>query len=374
VTDNTQLSVGVAGDVVRDIDRGAAKTQVVQLDAGGQSVESLVSQTKPLPVQELDGVGQPVAASPDSPYFVTVVGDPAGDFSGVNLLEQAMTDGSGFGLNVKILNTPKVDAQGAAVISDAPIALQVNLPVGATYLIDTTGYQSLQITTQSLAGSITATNDLKTYQALTGVPLLLGAYVTAVAANLSYWFPCAARYVAITPTTAGTATIYLRAQPWNGSYTTSVPTSNAANNVTQFGSTNVVTAGVAGIPSVGGNVAPGAARTVNPLSVGGVDSANLVRTLLTDTSGRALNAPQGVDPFGVQRQIGAAPTGPGGGPSMFTQDVGVFDGQAMVDLLGQILIEARLQNYYLHQFIVHALAGNAPEDPASLRQDPTSLN
>lgn len=57
MTDNTQVATG-AGDTVRDIDRSAnpvaisAKTQVVQLDAGGQSGESLVSANNPLPMRD----------------------------------------------------------------------------------------------------------------------------------------------------------------------------------------------------------------------------------------------------------------------------------------------------------------------------------
>lgn len=56
MADNTVLNPGVAGDSVRDIDRSlnavpiAAKTQVVQLDGGGQTAESLVSPGNPLPV------------------------------------------------------------------------------------------------------------------------------------------------------------------------------------------------------------------------------------------------------------------------------------------------------------------------------------
>jgi|GEM_PF-4647193 len=56
MADNTTLNVGAGGDAVRDIDRSlnavpiAAKTQVVQLDAGGQTAESLVSQANPMPV------------------------------------------------------------------------------------------------------------------------------------------------------------------------------------------------------------------------------------------------------------------------------------------------------------------------------------
>jgi hypothetical protein len=64
VADNTLLNPGpglAAGDSVRDIDRtlnsvpGAAKTQVTQLDAGGQAQEQLVSRDNPLPVVPVGG-------------------------------------------------------------------------------------------------------------------------------------------------------------------------------------------------------------------------------------------------------------------------------------------------------------------------------
>jgi len=42
MADNTTLNSGVGGDVVRDIDRSGVKTQVVQVDLGGASAESLL--------------------------------------------------------------------------------------------------------------------------------------------------------------------------------------------------------------------------------------------------------------------------------------------------------------------------------------------
>jgi hypothetical protein len=48
MADNTTLNPGVSGDVVRDIDRGTAKTQVVALDTGGRLGEALVSQIQGL--------------------------------------------------------------------------------------------------------------------------------------------------------------------------------------------------------------------------------------------------------------------------------------------------------------------------------------
>jgi hypothetical protein len=47
-TDNTILNLGTGGDTIRDIDRGAYKTQVVQLDIGGAASESLVTGTMPV--------------------------------------------------------------------------------------------------------------------------------------------------------------------------------------------------------------------------------------------------------------------------------------------------------------------------------------
>jgi hypothetical protein len=60
---------------------------------------------------------------------------------------------------------------------------------------------------------------------------------------------------------------------------------NLPTNTVQFGGTAVVTAGVAGIPAVGGNVAPGSAQTANPLVAGAVDPGALTRRLLSDVQG-----------------------------------------------------------------------------------------
>lgn len=54
MVDNTTLNSGSGGDVIRDIDRSGVKTQVVQLDAGGDSGESLVSSSNPLPARAPD--------------------------------------------------------------------------------------------------------------------------------------------------------------------------------------------------------------------------------------------------------------------------------------------------------------------------------
>ena len=66
MADNTLLNAGTGGDTVRDIDRAGVKTQVVQLDAGGSSAESLISGTNPLPAKLSDGTNVVVISTPNS--------------------------------------------------------------------------------------------------------------------------------------------------------------------------------------------------------------------------------------------------------------------------------------------------------------------
>ena len=50
MSDNTELNQGQDGDVVRLLDKGGVKTQVVALDVGGGGAEALVSIANPMPV------------------------------------------------------------------------------------------------------------------------------------------------------------------------------------------------------------------------------------------------------------------------------------------------------------------------------------
>ena len=226
------------------------------------------------------------AQSSDSPVFVALSGDPTGDFANVNLLEELISGNSGLDLGVRITNLPAQDAQKALKQSDAPSPIWLQGVTGAILTIDTTGYQSLNITTgASFAANVTASDDGVTWSALSGSPRVLGALVTTVAATTGYSFPCIARYIRFTLTAAGTATAYLRAQPWNGTYTTTVPTSTASNNIAQIAGTAPVTAGVAGTLAIGGNVADGSAPTLYSQRVGGTDATGKLRTILTDTLG-----------------------------------------------------------------------------------------
>jgi hypothetical protein len=60
---------------------------------------------------------------------------------------------------------------------------------------------------------------------------------------------------------------------------------NSSVNVAQVGATTIVTAGVAGIAAVGGNIAVGSAPTANPIPCGGWDGTSTRRVLLDATNG-----------------------------------------------------------------------------------------
>ena len=55
MADNTQINTGTGGDTIRDIDRGTAKTQVMQIDIGGDAnnAEALASKFYAMPTAEV---------------------------------------------------------------------------------------------------------------------------------------------------------------------------------------------------------------------------------------------------------------------------------------------------------------------------------
>lgn len=252
-----------------------------------------------------------LALSQDSPIFTAITGDPQGDYAGRNIIELMMDPASGEALSTRVVNPPKADVQNAAVLSDAPTPIQIQLAVGQGQIIDTTGYQSLNITslgTGGLAGTVTCSDDpAGPWVALSGTNrAIAAAYVTAITAGAGFSFPCIARYIRIVSTTAGAAVAYLRAAPWQPGYATPLP-----ENITQWGSSAVLTGGIAGSLAVGGNVANAVAPTANPVQIAGVDntvsaagtSTPLTRRWLMTTAGWGQVAVNGQDLSGVGHPI-----------------------------------------------------------------------
>lgn len=173
MADNTTLNTGTGGDVVRDIDRAGVKTQVVQLDAGGSSAESLVSSANPLP-----------ARAPD---------------------------------NLVALNAVSVTA--AAVLGSAQ---------------DTTGYQSYSFTvtgTYNATLVIEQSNDNTNWQQTHFVQdstqspgTVLFQYQFGAVANVAYG-PIRAKYIRVrcssfTSNTSSAVTLILRAMPYSTEFST----------------------------------------------------------------------------------------------------------------------------------------------------------
>ena len=306
------------------------------------------------------------AQSNDQPVFTVITGDPSGDFAGVNILEKLVDTMGDLALNARVVNPQKVDAQNALVLSDAPASINLIGPVGSVFLIDTTGYQSINITTQAAAGTVTASDDLITFSALSGAPRVLGALTSSIAATAGYSFPVVARWMKIVLTTAGSATAYLRATPWVGAYQ-----SSPSNNVAQLAGTAPVTAGVAGTLAVGGNVAAGLAPTANPIVGAGVDSGGLTRRVLTDVTGRLQVASVALNSIGNQSQIGVTSTSPFGVPATIVQDMSVQDGKTFLEILAQILLELQIGNQQRFEMMSGA---SLPDDPSVYRTDSTLFN
>ena len=361
MADNTQINPGAAGDVIRDLDRGTAKTQVMALDAGGQAGEALVSSSRPLPADLVN-------ATPDQPVAVQIVGDAAGDFAGINLLETVMDDGSGIAVNVKVVNPQRRDANGSPIKSDAAGPIYLSGPTGTVYLIDTAGYQTLQISSSTGVGSLQGSGDRVTFHALCGQSLI-GSTASGYAANSSWQFPCTARYIKVTVSTSGNAVAYLRDQPMQAIGAVGVPSFNLATvaGVSAFSVGN-------GTFAVSGSVTPGTPPAVNlGSSVGGVDGSGLYRHLSLSSAGvlNVSTADTAIDQTGVARNFGLLSpliSGVYGVASQAVQEVSQVEGQSLGELMLQILTELRIVNHQL--FLLNTQGGASPSDePAAFRND-----
>ena len=315
----------------------------------------------------------------------------------------AMDETNNTPLNIKLQpqnSGIKQDLSGAFILSDAPAPVTVNTSVtNTTNIIDTTGYQTIQITTGAgfaATGGIQFSNDGITFA--TGIGATVGGvFNNSLAALSSFTYPILGRYARIVATAVGSYTYVLRNTPAQESNQNLNAINGAAVNsaiaqlgvnVQNVGGSIAVTGGTAGTLGVGGINAAGVASVSNPVVVGGVDPTGLARrattTMLGDiitgnrtipTSSAALgttttgNTPVAV--AGYNNQIGLS-----------IQDTSQFEGQTQTELLAQLLQEIKILNqqmYELPRVIALALQGpTAPsqnqniqlgDDPYMLRQD-----
>ena len=248
-----------------------SSSTIIGFNDNGVAQQVASGQGTSLPV--LDQTLQ-AAQSTDKPIKVSLAGNESGDFAGVDILEQVVTDGTGLAINTRILNAEKRDANNAIVPSDAPPSTILYLGVNVPQTIDTTGYQTVVFQqTAAVAITVAHSNDGVNFQPVLGVVLTAsgGAYAaaTAATAQLVYAFPVAARYMRFTAATQTSVIIYLRQTPFS-SYA-----SAGLNAVT-----------------VSGTVAAGATATASPVPLGGADYNSVTRRIQTDLNGNTQVAGQ----------------------------------------------------------------------------------
>ena len=301
----------------------------------------------------------------------------------------------------------KQDAQNAFVLSDAPAPVVVNAQVGQITIIDTQGYQTLQLTTGTTfaaSGGFQVSNDGITFalnqdalSSATG-----GTMTTAIVASTTYAFNCTARYVRIVPTTAGAFTYFLRngvtgivAQNLTaiGGTAVSAATAQLGINVVQWGAGAVVNGGLAGTVGVGGGTAittAGTAPTVNPVPAGIIDTSGFGRRTLGDIGGRTfvtgynVNTPvstaasastTAAQQTNAAFAVGALLNTFAGTAALNVQDTTQFEGQSIIEMLFQMLLELRIANQQRYEmpWLLNNGIINGMDPPENFRQDPTAF-
>jgi hypothetical protein len=329
------------------------------------------------------------AQTNDSPLSIFISGDPSGDWASINVLEALLDPNTGISLSVNVTNPPKQDVKGAQVPSDAPALVSASSSQVNTVLftVDTTGYQSAAIQlngTFVATVSFTASNDGISWTPVVTINTTGGIQAastnTAAAAGL-YVVPTIGRYLRaqVTAYTSGTvnANLYLRQQPALSLMDTP--------NIVAIGGTAPVTANVAGMLAVGGNVAPGSAPTAYPVLIAGINTAGNTQRMLTDVLGNvavggsigvgvaptANPVPIAADTAGLTRRLLTDPTSllfartPGGS----IEDPN-FSGNN--EALNLVLLELRRINFWIRR-LVEADTGNSNVDfdNDALAADPT---
>lgn len=291
-------------------------------------------------------------------------------------LSLAMDKTNNMPLFTEVSNPGRRDINQAAIPSDCPNPiLFTSLTVAnQPLIIDTQGYNSIVI--HSLTSGIitpTTSHDNRNWLGMVGYTATAPkTLITTCAAAGVHVFPCTGRFVKLTgPASLVQAIVYLRniqTVPLS-----TIGTVDAVGRVNQWNGTDIVTAGLAGVLSVGGNVATGAAPTTNPIQIGGVDigrltgvAANLtpkVRRILVDERGRLISSE--VEPNSGLNFHGAL--------SAYVQEVSQLDGVSMVELLGMILGELRILTQQIHE-LGRGSTFSSKDSPEELRKDFYNFN
>lgn len=163
---------------------------------------------------------------------------------------------------------------GGVIPADGTVirGTRLGTQVGPIVQLETTGYGTVVL---QLAGTFTGTvtfqvsNDGSAWVSAIAWPAAGAAVPVSTATAVGQWLiPAAGRFFRAQLTTAGTGQPLAIAVLKN--FSTAFPTSTPSQNVAQIAGTAAVTAGVAGMLAVGGNIAEDTAATSNPVICGGV--------------------------------------------------------------------------------------------------------
>lgn len=382
---NAALPAGtnVIGHVINDTGSTTAVTgNVAVTNAGLSNIDvALSTRTKPSDQQHaiIDSgtISLPSNAAQETGGNLEAILNDLDNISATtDLLASAFERSENAPLYVEDISNKK-DINKAFIPSDAPAPLigSGNAVNSVPLLIDTTGYQSISVQTFgtfSATVTFTVSNDGVNWVAILGYSTAGAAFGSGSLSSTGFImiFPCVGKYfrAQVTSYTSGNVQViaYLRQQGFPNSLLFS-PSINLQSIV----SNTAVTAGISGLLAVGGNIAPAAARTSNPIPISGTDSGNLTRVLRTDTTGNiGISA---TDQAGTNRPLTTLNTA-GNQQSVPIINVEQFEGQSLLEIMAQILVELRINNLYMSELpTVLNLPNGKFEEPDSLRKDVTLL-
>jgi hypothetical protein len=303
----------------------------------------------------------------------------------------AMDETNNTPLNVKLQlqnSGIKQDLSGAFILSDNPQPVTVNAIIGNQTIIDTTGYQSIQITTNATfaaTAGVQYSSDGITFTPSTPLLTYTGTVNTVLAASSGYVSHCLGRFAKIVCTTAGSFTYTLRSfssltgQNLGGINGASInaATAQLGVNVANIGNVAVLTGGVNGSFSVGGTSAVGVAPVNNPLVTGGVDPTGLARRLSTTMLGDLVVANRTIPSSNAvlgSATTGYAPIAVAGYNNQIgisVQDTSNFEGQLRDEILAQILQELKILNQQIYE--LPRIQAAAFQGPTVAQPGPTAV-
>ena len=332
--------------------------------------------------------GKFLAAFTNSDFFA----DPATTGAGINYSYVLRNSGSEFQPQISITTDPgtsipvagvgpdgitrrlNTDVTGSVKLSDksVPYYGATNFVNGVVAIIDTSGYNSVLV---QLFGTWVGTvsfqisNDATSWQTISGYASTNAIAVSSTTANGIWLIPAMGKYF------RAYCSAYTSGNIQGITFLSSQMVPSLTNNLGFVAGTATVTAGLAGMLAVGGNIAAGVAPTANPVLVGGIDTSGLTRRILTTNTGAVstVSSVTGIDQTATVRTL-ATDTLSRLQVSNINDVVpqGTLDGNT--ETLNEILWELKQLNFILKEIPLYLNQGLVITDSSSsFRDDVTNI-